>query len=938
MRARALAAAALLGAFTSSAAADSVVSGGNGDWQATLDRVAKGVVVLRVSVPRAFDTDSPAFETATGFVVDGKRGIIVSNRHVVKPGPAVAEAVFLDNEEVPVEPIYRDPVHDFGFFRYDPAAVKFMVPESLLLAPENARVGTEIRVVGNDAGEKLSILAGTLARLDRDAPDYGRGRYNDFNTFYFQAASSTSGGSSGSPVVDVSGRAVALNAGGSLRASSSYYLPLDRVVRALALVRKGEPITRGTLQAVFRYRPYDELRRLGLRQETEERVRRGFSDATGMLVVEEIVPGGPAAGALRVGDVLVRVNGRMLTSFLPLEDALDASVGGTVRLEVERGGVPHEIEMTVQDLFEITPDEYMEVGGAVVHLLSYQQARNFSVPAAGLYLASDGYMFSRADVPRGAVLTAVGGVPVETLDDLEAALSSLPDGERVPVRYFQISRPHSESVGVIRVDRRWYPMRRCARDASSGRWPCTDLAAPGSAALANPATASFPEDAAWPARRLARSLVMVDFDIPFRADGVHGDHFRGTGLVVDAEKGLVVVDRETVPISLGDVYVTFGASVQVPGEVVFVHPSHNFSVVSYDPALVGDTPVRAAKLRRKGPEPGDAVWLVGLSERDQLVTRKTRVSRVEPPVLALTDPPRFRESNLDLVAVADTTPTVGGVLSDRWGRVYALWAAFTVQEGTTTAAFWGGIPAGRVLDVVTPLREGRPVNWRSLGVELSGLTLADARSRGLDREAANALESRNGVGRDVLSVLRSTAGTPAAELFEEGDLLLSVAGEPAGSLARVERASQAETVGVSVLRDGEQVDLEIPTASLDGSGTDRVVIWAGALLQAPHLAVAAQRGIASGEGVYVSWFWYGSPANRYGVRATRRIVDVDGVPTPDLDAFLAAVADRPDRGPVRLRTWHLDGKEEVITLKLDLQFWPTVELRRTAGGWERIAH
>ncbi len=367
----------------------------------------------------------------------------------------------------------------------------------------------------------------------------------------------------------------------------------------------------------------------------------------------------------------------------------------------------------------------------------------------------------------------------------------------------------------------------------------------------------------------------------------------------------------------------------MPGRVVLLHPDHNLAVISYDPSLIGDTPVRSAKLRPRSLAAGDEVWLVVLTRGQQVVSRESPVARVDTASIPLPRPPRFREFNAELISLTETIASVGGVLADGKGRVLAIWASFsTTGVGGKPDAFFAGISAELIEDLVAPLRAGQPFVWRSLGAEFETMTLAAARARGLGAEAARRLEKHDPRRRRALMVKRLTAGSPAAELLRVGDLILAADDQPVTAFRELEEAAQNGEVELTVLRNGVVQSLKLPVVPIADGGTDRALMWSGALLQAPPREVAQQRGLP-GEGVYVAGTSRGSPSERDGLRQTQRITAVDGRPTPDLDAFLSVTAGKEDGESVRLRIETLDGKVRVVTLETDLHYWRTQELRRT---------
>lgn len=733
----------------------------------------------------------------------------------------------------------------------------------LKLQPDGARVGSEIRVVGNDAGEKLSILSGVISRLDRNAPEYGEG-YSDFNTNYIQAAAAASGGSSGSPVVNIDGNAIALQAGGRADgAATDYFLPLDRPRRSLECIRRGEPVTRGTIQTQWILKPFDECRRLGLTPEWEAAVRKTAPTETSMLVAEIILPEGPADGKLEEGDVLVQVNGELLTQFIRLDDILDASVGKTIRLLVQRGGEDVEVECSVGDLHAITPDRFVTVAGGTFHDLSYQQARLYAIATRGVYICEAAGSFKLENTLSGWLIDSIDKRPTRNLAEFIEVMKAIPDRSRVVISYRHIRDLHTRGTSIVYIDRHWHPnMRLAVRNDETGLWDFSDLAKPVPAAPPVPRKADFIhlDGVSQPAAaEIVRSFVRVSCTMPLKLDGYPQGKKTGFGLVVDADKGLVVVSRAIVPYDLCDINITVADSIIVGAKIVFMHPLQNYTIVQYDPSLV-QAPVKTARLSTEYIKQGQDTIFVGFNQNLRIVVAKTAVTDITTvSIPANASAPRYRAINLDAITV-DTGLSgqcMNGVLISEEGIVQALWLNYLGERTCShkDVEYHLGCATPPLLPIVSKIQQGVMPKLRILNMESYVVQMSQARIMGVSEEWIERVTKANPSRHQLFMVRKVDCPPPSftseTSSLQEGDIILTLDGQLITRVSELDIMYDKEELDALIVRDGQEMRIQIPTVPTEDLETDHAVVFCGAVLQKPHHAVRQQISKLHSE-VYVS--------------------------------------------------------------------------------------
>ena len=319
-----------------------------------VESAGKGVVGMDVYYyDEELEQDVP-MAYGSGFIISSE-GYIVTNAHVVE-GASQVEVKFIDGSSAPGQVIGADSKLD--------VAVVYVEAQGLtplaLGSSAQVKVGDFTVAIGNPTGEMLADTAtfGIISATAREANVEGQ-----VNS-YIQTDAAINPGSSGGPLLDMSGKVIGITSAKALYAGYDEYgnminaegigyaIPIDE---AMEVVR--ELITTGHVK-----RPGIGISVVEIDQLTAEM----YQVPQGILVYTVTEDGPAHAADLRINDVILSYDGitaGATTDFVAYVGAME--VGDQVKLRIWRDGQEQELYVTVGDLNQIGTkilnDEYADL-------------------------------------------------------------------------------------------------------------------------------------------------------------------------------------------------------------------------------------------------------------------------------------------------------------------------------------------------------------------------------------------------------------------------------------------------------------------------------------------------------------------------------------------------------------------------------------------------
>ncbi len=276
----------------------------------------------------------------SGVIVDGGRGLVLTNAHVVAGGDEIMIHL-QDGRDFPARLLGAEPDFDLAVLEIRGASG---LPSARLADTGDLMPGETVIAIGNPFGFTHTVTTGVISALGRSIRNEG-GMLTDL----IQTDAAINPGNSGGPLLDLDGRLIGINTVLDARGEGiGFAIPAGKARRVL------EDIMAGSRAAPL------WLGLLG--QDVDGRTAQALGlDAAGVLV-REVVPGTPAAGAgIEAGDVLLSLNGTTLRDGRDLVNALrNQTSGERVRVALRRAGTTRALELTPAPLEDAATRRLLE--------------------------------------------------------------------------------------------------------------------------------------------------------------------------------------------------------------------------------------------------------------------------------------------------------------------------------------------------------------------------------------------------------------------------------------------------------------------------------------------------------------------------------------------------------------------------------------------------
>jgi serine protease Do len=376
----------------------------------------------------------------SGFVIDPS-GYIVTNAHVVAGAQRVQVVLPAANPEGTLEAILSSrtnivPARVVGVTReVDLALLKIdnvKLPALQMASYRNIRQGEMVLAFGSPEGLRNTVTVGVVSAVARQTDP-------DSAMVYVQTDAPINPGNSGGPLVNVDGEVVGVN---------TFILSQSGGNEGI-----GFAIPSGVVKIA-----YQQLRKFGHAHHAE--IGIGIQTITPILaaamnlphsygvIVSDVQPDSPAlAAGVRIGDVLLTVDGRMADS-VPYVSFRLMSVGDgdKVHLEVLRGqqrlafDVPvHERADSMDQITALADPEKnlvrpLGIVGIEIDKQVAAMAPELRDPFGIIVAARSNEGGAAVPLSTGDVIRTLNGQPMTTLDRLRAALKALPPGAPVALQ------------------------------------------------------------------------------------------------------------------------------------------------------------------------------------------------------------------------------------------------------------------------------------------------------------------------------------------------------------------------------------------------------------------------------------------------------------------------------------------------------------------------